>query len=54
VKACSTDTLAMLKLKVFEMLSVHPANQRLYVRGQLMEGENSTLASVSVCLLSQS
>lgn len=52
VKACSTDTLAMLKLKVFEVLSVHPANQRLYVRGQLVEGEDFTLARVSVRLLS--
>lgn len=36
----------MLKLKVFEVLSVHPANQRLYVRGQLLEGEDLTLEKV--------
>lgn len=48
MKACSTDTLAMLKLRVFEVLSVHPANQRLYVRGQLLEGDNCTLAKVGL------
>lgn len=48
VKACSTDTLAMLKLRVFEVLSVHPANQRLYVRGQLLEGDDCTLAKVGL------
>lgn len=46
IKACSTDTLAMLRLKVFEVLSVHPQNQRLYVRGQLLQGEQDTLAKV--------
>lgn len=46
VKACSTDTLAMLRLKVFQSLSVHPRNQRLYVRGELLEGEDFTLAKV--------
>lgn len=46
VKACSTDTLAMLRLRVFEALSVHPRNQRLYVRGELLEGEDFTLAKV--------
>ena len=48
IKASSTDTLAMLRLKVFEALSVHPQNQRLYVRGQLLEGELNTLFKVGV------
>lgn len=48
MKACSTDTLAMLRLKVFQALSVHPRNQRLYVRGELLEGEDFTLAKVCV------
>lgn len=48
IKACSTDTLAMLRLKVFEALAVHPQNQRLYVRGQLLQGEDFTLAKVCV------
>jgi ubiquitin carboxyl-terminal hydrolase 48 len=50
VRASATNTLAELKLKVFEALGVHPANQRLYVRGaQLLEGEQATLAQVRVC-----
>lgn len=46
IKACSTDTLAMLRLKVFQALSIHPQNQRLYVRGELLSGEQDTLAKV--------
>jgi len=46
VQASSMDTLATLRLKVFEVLSVHPRNQRLYVRGQLLSGEDDTLAKV--------
>jgi ubiquitin carboxyl-terminal hydrolase 48 len=46
LKVCSSDTLAQLRLKVFEALSVHPKNQQLYMRGSQLEGEQSTLAQV--------
>jgi ubiquitin carboxyl-terminal hydrolase 48 len=46
LKVCSSDSLAQLRLKVFEALIVHPKNQQLYMRGSLMQGEDSTLAQV--------
>jgi hypothetical protein len=46
LKVCSSDSLAQLRLKVFEALSVHPKNQQLYMRGSLLQGEESTLAQV--------
>lgn len=46
VKVNSSDTLAQLRLKVFEGMGIHPMNQKLYARGALLEGDEQTLAQV--------
>lgn len=51
VRVSCGDSLASLKLRVFEALGVHPKNQRLYARGTLLEGEQRTLAQVRASLL---
>ncbi|WIA08663.1 hypothetical protein OEZ85_008090 [Tetradesmus obliquus] len=48
LKVASSDSLAQLRLKVFEALSVHPKNQALYMRGNQLQGEDSTLAQLEV------
>lgn len=47
VKVSSTDTLAQLRLKVFDALYIHPKNQKLYARGAQIQGDQQTLAQVS-------
>jgi len=40
----STTKLGEVKLRLIEVLGLHPSNAALYVRGSLVEGDDSTMA----------
>ena len=40
----STTKLGEVKLRLIEVLGLHPSNAALYVRGALVEGDERTLA----------
>lgn len=49
MRVSATDSLRTLKLRIFEALEIHPANQTLYVRGQPLEHhEDVSLAQAEV------
>jgi hypothetical protein len=43
----STTTLGEVKLRLIEVLGLHPSNAALYVRGALVDGDGRTLAGAS-------
>ena len=43
----STTTLGEVKLRLIEVLGLHPSNAALYVRGALVEGDGRTLAGAA-------
>ena len=46
--ASHTDTLADLKLRLYEGLKVHPRNMRVYVHGGELVDDRATLAALNV------
>ncbi len=40
----STTKLGEVKMRLIEVLGLHPSNAALYVRGSLVEGDDRTLA----------
>eukprot|EP00775_Hariotina_reticulata_P004098 gene4098-4345_t len=48
VRVASSDSLHQLKLKVFEVLYVHPKNQRLFTANGLLDGDDKTLAQLEL------
>jgi hypothetical protein len=48
VHASHTDTLADLKVRLYEGLKVHPLNMQCYVRGKTVTGDQCTLQSLDI------
>lgn len=48
VKVNSDNTIRELKLKLYEIMGIHPKNQRLYARAQLLQPDELSLAQAEV------
>ena len=47
----SATTLGEVKLRLIEVLGLHPSNAALYVRGSLVEGDDRTLGGACLPLI---